>query len=67
MVSNAFYEKHLKSYENSREKYKGTAFGALLDEYIKLINNENKKMTDKVRDFVKKHSKDEQVVFKCPG
>lgn len=65
--SNAFMQDHLKSYEDSKEKYKGTAFASLLNEYTKLIKQEGNRMTDKVRDFVAKYSKDEQVIFKLPG
>ncbi|OPY59024.1 MAG: hypothetical protein A4E55_00393 [Pelotomaculum sp. PtaU1.Bin035] len=65
--SNVFSKEYLKSYEDSKEKYKGTAFGALLEEYTTLIKNEGNKMTDKVRAFVNKNSKDEQVIFKLPN
>lgn len=65
--SNIFSKEYLKSYENSQVKYKGTAFASLLNEYTALIKNEGNKMTDKVRAFVSKNSKDEQVIFKLPN
>lgn len=65
--SNIFLEEHLNSYGDSKEKYKSSAFGSLLDEYVNLVNSEGNMMTDKVRDFVEKNSKDEQVVFQLPN
>ncbi|MDF9409592.1 MAG: hypothetical protein A4E52_02111 [Pelotomaculum sp. PtaB.Bin013] len=65
--SNIFSKEYLKSYEDSQLKYKGTAFASLLNEYTALIKNEGNKMTDKVRAFVSKNSKDEQVIFKLPS
>lgn len=65
--SNIFLKEHLKSYEDSKVKYKGTAFVSTLDEYTNLIKNEGNRMTDKVRDFAKKNSKYEEAIFKCPN
>lgn len=65
--SNIFLKDYLNSYEDSKEKYKGSAFGSLLDEYVKLVNSEGNMMTDRVRDFVEKNSKYEQVVFQLPS
>ena len=64
--SNVFLQEFLKNYEDSKVKYKGTAFASLINDYTDLIKKEDNKMTDNVRTFVENHAKDEQVIFKLP-